>query len=442
MKFRHLLLSCILLFSTLSIATATDDISIVDIAQLISDESYKKAKTLSLRLLKSEPENDAAWCYLGYCYFYEDNLEKAMQCWERASEIDPDNSYYMLPQYNVYSAFPALRSYADSLALVMAEKWPEEYNSPYTLCLRAEKEMSNGRDSTAALLFQQALTEDPNYVPAIMPLAEIYRTQDNLAAYFATIPGYLISPAVEVESKVEYLKHVLNLVDGQTYRIYHKNLDTMVDTLLTAHPTDSLAISLAGSWDMVTGRKDQAYGHFEQLTELYPKSGTGWFALMSISDDDPQKVIQLGEEALRHLDKTKDQCAVYVSLANTYFTQEDYRNSYKYLDKAIKLEPHDATILNNYAYYLSTEGKKLRKAEKMSREALRLEPENVQFLDTYGYILYLMKDYENARTYFKKCMVYGGKEHKVILEHYAMTLYALGDIDLGNFYMNLSKQAE
>ncbi len=442
MKLKHLLLSSILLFSTLSIAEATDDISIVDIAQLMCDESYEKAKSLSLKLLKAEPNNDAAWCYLGYCYYTEDNLEKAMQCWERASEIDPDNSYYMLPQYNVYSEFPALRSYADSLALIMSEKWPDKYNSPYTLCLRAKKEMENGRDSTAALLFQQALTKDPECTPAIMPLAEIYRTQDNLAAYFATIPGYLISPDVEVENKVEYLRYILNLVDGQTYRIYHKNLDSMVDTLLTAHPKDSLTISLAGSWDMVTGKKDQACGHFEQLTRLYPKSPTGWFALMSISEDDPQKVIQIGEEALRHLDKTKDLCAVYVSLANTYFTREDYRNSYRYLDMAIKLEPHDATILNNYAYYLSTEGKKLKKAEKMSREALKLEPENVQFLDTYGYILYLMKDYEKARTYFKKCMVYGGKEHKVILEHYAMTLYALGDIDLGNFYMNLSKQAK
>lgn len=39
-------------------------------------------------------------------------------------------------------------------------------------------------------------------------------------------------------------------------------------------------------------------------------------------------------------------------------------------------------------------------------------------------------------------MVYGGKSSKVILEHYALTLKALGENDLADFYINLSKQAK
>ncbi len=441
MKIKHLLLSAIFILTVGVGAFAKDEISVVDIAQLVSEESFKKAKTLSLKLLKSEPDNDAAWYYLGFCYFYEDNLEKAMQCWEKASELDPNNSYYMLPQYNIYSHFPTLTNYADSIALKMAERWPKKYNTPYTLCLRGEKELQNNRDTVAIQLFQQALAIDPDYTPAILPLAETYRIQGNLPAYFATIPGYLISPYEQIKDKTDYLKQILNLIDGPTYRIYHKNLDAMVDTLLVAHPKDSLAISLAGSWDIATGRKEQGYAHYEQLTRLYPKSTTGWFAIMTLSDNDWPKIISIGEEALKHLTNPKDRCGIFVSLANAHFTLGELKASYKYLDQAIKIEPHDATILNNYAYYLSTEGKKLKKAEKMSREAVQLDPKNVQFLDTYGYILYLMKDYEKARTYFKKCMVYGGKEHKVILEHYALTLEALGETSLANFYRELAQKA-
>ena len=125
-----------------------------------------------------------------------------------------------------------------------------------------------------------------------------------------------------------------------------------------------------------------------------------------------------------------------------YYETGDKKKCFEYLEKAKRVKPHSSIILNNYAYFLSLEGKKLKKAERMSREAVEAEPENATYLDTYAYILYLLKDYEGARTYFKKCMVYGGKSSKVILEHYALTLKALGENDLADFYINLSKQAK
>lgn len=78
----------------------------------------------------------------------------------------------------------------------------------------------------------------------------------------------------------------------------------------------------------------------------------------------------------------------------------------------------------------------------MSREAVEAEPENASYLDTYAYILYLLKDYEGSRTYFKRCIVHGGKNSKVTLEHYSLTLEALGEKDLANFYKNMAAQAK
>lgn len=442
MSIKHLLISIALIFCTCPFAKSDDDISIVDIAQLISDSSFKKAKELSENYLKKNPYDDAAWYYLGDCYFKERDFAKAMKCWEKASELDPENSDYMLYQYSLLAAAPSLKEYADSLALKMAEKWPDKFTSPYTLYLMGNKEDRNGQDSSAVLLYQQALTMDPTFTPAILPLAEIYRTQNNYPAYFSILPDYLTSPYEEVQDKVKYLNYVLNLVDGQTYRIFNKNIDSMVDTLLYTHPADSSVIKLAGSWDMATGRLDLAQEHFKELVRLYPESAECWQYLVFTFKGDKENIIITYEEALKHVKKPEDRATLYADAANVYYETGDKKNCFDYLEKAKRIKPHSSVILNNYAYFLSLEGKKLKKAERMSREAVEAEPENATYLDTYAYILYLLKDYEGARTYFKKCMVYGGKSSKVILEHYALTLKAMGENDLADFYTNLSKQAK
>lgn len=442
MSIKHLLVSISLIFCACLYAKSDDNISIVDIAQLISDSSFKKAKELSENLLKENPNDDAAWYYLGCCYYMDREPSKALACWKKASELDPENNDYMLSQYNLLASAPGVKEYADSLALKMAEKWPDKYTSPYTLCLMGNKEDQNGQDSLAALHYQQALTMDPTFTPAILPLAEIYRTQNNYPAYFSILPGYLTSPYEEAQSKVKYLTYVLNLVDGQTYRIFNKNIDSMVDTLLYAHPADSSVIKLVGSWDMTTGRLDLAQEHFKELVRLYPESAECWQYLIFTYKGDNENIIKTCEEALKHVKKPEDRASLYADVANVYFEIGNKKKCFNYLERAKHIKPHSTMILNNYAYFLSVENRNLKKAEKMSREAIEQEPENATYLDTYAYILYLLKDYEGARTYFKKCMVYGGKSSKVILEHYSLTLKALGENDLADFYMNLSKQAK
>ena len=93
--------------------------------------------------------------------------------------------------------------------------------------------------------------------------------------------------------------------------------------------------------------------------------------------------------------------------------------------------------LNNYAYFLSLEKRNLSKAEKMSRKTVEGEPDNVSYLDTYGYILYLLKRPAEAKTWFKRAIIYGGKEDEAVLRHYSMVLEALGEKELALYYKSL-----
>ena len=55
----------------------------------------------------------------------------------------------------------------------------------------------------------------------------------------------------------------------------------------------------------------------------------------------------------------------YSSMGDLYHQMGDAKNSYKHYDKALKIDPDYNPVLNNYAYYLSLEGKNLKKAKEM-----------------------------------------------------------------------------
>ena len=111
-------------------------------------------------------------------------------------------------------------------------------------------------------------------------------------------------------------------------------------------------------------------------------------------------------------------------------------------DKALKINPDYCPALNNYAYFMSCRGKKLKRCLEMSAKVIEADPENVTYLDTYGWILYKMKRYGEARNIFKKIMSLGGKESVEILKHYADVLSALGETALADGYRQQAKLKE
>ena len=146
---------------------------------------------------------------------------------------------------------------------------------------------------------------------------------------------------------------------------------------------------------------------------------------------------------LKAFPKDKDICLnAWTQLGDAYHSKGDSKSSFKAYEKALKINPNYAPVLNNYAYYLSVEGKQLKKAYNMSKKTVEQEPDNATYLDTFAWILHLMgKDLE-AKPFFKHAMLYGGKESAVILRHYATVLEALGEADTAKIYRNQAKRLD
>ena len=142
---------------------------------------------------------------------------------------------------------------------------------------------------------------------------------------------------------------------------------------------------------------------------------------------------------VRSKDNSEIMKSSWAQIGDMYHLKGDTKAAYKAYNKALKIDPSYAPVLNNYAFYLSEEGKQLKKAYTMSKKTVEAEPDNATYLDTFGWILHLQgKDLE-AKPFFKHAMLYGGKDSAVILDHYAEVLYSLKEYDLAQVYWNQAK---
>ena len=97
--------------------------------------------------------------------------------------------------------------------------------------------------------------------------------------------------------------------------------------------------------------------------------------------------------------------------------------------KSLSIQPDNALVLNNYAYYLSLRGEDLDKAHQMAQKALELQPDNASYLDTFAWILFQQKDFYQALIWIEKAIEKTEQVNGTLLEHYGDILFHLDRAD-------------
>lgn len=360
-------------------------------------------------------------------------------------------------------------------AIRVLEDFNERFTSPSVLSMMGDYYLDDYRDSLALSCYAEALRVQEDYVPALLGRAEVYRTTRRYPEYFAAVNDFIDMEGVPVEAKGMYVGNLTRSLDPKIIQMHREGFDAMVDRLRERHPSDSTALSAAGGYYYATGRLDQGVACFERSADLYPSSlgitvsciqllsvAGRWEAVRdrSIAAFDRfqelgfMEFLNMADYNLGDYDAVINNCRYLIArepgnrdlvkkswseIGDMYHTKGDAKSAYKAYDKALKVDPSYAPVLNNYAYYLSMEGRNLKKAYAMSKKTVEAEPDNATYLDTFGWILHLQgKDLE-AKPFFKHAMLYGGKDSAVILDHYAEVLYALGEFDLAQVYWGQAK---
>lgn len=380
-------------------------------AALYAEGNYAAARELLRPLHQQDPADDAVNYYLGLSEMALRDFDAAEEHLNAAVTADSTNTWYIYALASLYDV-KGDQVLAGELVEKLVKMSPSLYNNPNTLSMVADAKVMARQDSTALAYYNQALEMDPGYVPAQLGRTELLRRMGNFPAFFSGLETFIRNEAVRPEIKSNYLTALMDNIDSPFYWVWGDTINRLVDVDRELHPED---------YDI----------QMLKLRMLYIKQD--WSGVIGQCD-------VLADLGRKQGDASRTAEALAIKGDVQYQELGDSKLAYKTYEEALAADPDRTSVLNNYAYYLSLEHKKLRKALKMSRRTVELEPDNSTYLDTYGWILYLLRKPKEAKPYFKHAMLYGGKDSAVVLEHYSKVLEALGETDLSIYYKNLSEQ--
>ncbi|MEQ8470550.1 MAG: CDC27 family protein [Marinoscillum sp.] len=175
-------------------------------------------------------------------------------------------------------------------------------------------------------------------------------------------------------------------------------------------------------YDSVIVHAEEALEYFPNQAALYYFSGTGY-----LINKDYKRSVQVFDQGRKFATDPKLVTIFYGQMGDAYNSMKQYDKSYAAYESALKSNPENDHVLNNYSYFLSLRNEKMDKAVQMSSKLVEMHPDNPTYLDTHGWVLYTLEKYEEALIYLKKAA--NLQEDGTVIEHYGDVLYKLGKVD-------------
>jgi tetratricopeptide (TPR) repeat protein len=427
---------------------------------------YDKAAKLFRQILARNGNKQDIWLNLASIYEEQKLFRQAQEILDsmiiRFGESD-DVAYRL---FNVY-----METGEYNKAIVEVKKLMNNYpDDPRFSTLLAESYAETGNDSLAIKMYNKALELNESFAPALLGKAELFRKKGMFSNYFISLRQYAGCSDIKPEAKNEYLGMLLKIPAFAGH--FKNNIDTIFSILSATHPASMDLRLLQARYFAITQRPELSITVLQYLIDIDPDNKDIWLGLLSLEyslkmfaqlEQSSQKAIISDPEyanfymysALALMSQKKIKPAIKILkdgisdasydsvfmdnalsfLGDMYFSINKSKKAFAYYEKALKSNPQNATVLNNYAYYLClTKSKNMDKAYAMSKKAIELESGNPSFLDTYAYILFLQGNYAEAKKMFRKALAVGGNESAVVLDHYADTLDKLGEHSIAEIY--------
>ncbi|MCF0177038.1 MAG: tetratricopeptide repeat protein [Bacteroidales bacterium] len=442
-----------------------------------NSSDMEMASALMEELIVENPNRPSLYMDAINIYMGQNDLEKALATLDKIEEHNGYSEMLCVTRVNLM-----LRQEKVKEAYAYLEETYKKHPSATIAALLGEYQANLFHNDEAMKYFDEALEMDPSAIDVYMAKAMLYRSMGQYDLFFENTRRMLESPSVESEAKISVLEEMLS--NAQFVQAFAPQIDEMVQMLYTSTPEDSKVANFAGIYNYQIGNINKSVEIFKKEIKRNPDNEETYYTycLMLYYAEDWNALIEATTLAMQKFSKKidllqmrgiafwniqelessvedykaivtlnpKDTTAVltaYSALGDLYHSLNDSKLAYDYYKKALKINPNYAPVLNNYAYYISEDypspvtkvPKALKNALTMSRKTIEQEPDNPTYLDTYAWILHLCGQDLEAKAHFKHAMLYGGKESRTIVEHYATVLEALGENDLASIYRKQAK---
>lgn len=432
---------------------------------LQSASRSSEAVEIGVAWVKAHPEDEFIAMRLAHSYLASGEVDKAVDVYSMLQKAQGKNIQSFMRFAYAKARVYLMSSRIDS-ALAQYREVVDAF--PYDLEAKAQYAsalIEHKRPEQVSSLLTELRRDGYEITPlTLLELAYYSTTQrpDSAVQVLKRIETEGLIPAGE---QIEIWRSFLQEQRGKTLLLPH-SYNHYIDSLLVRHP-DDLALALgygtilrqqglypraievlrpfltdnptheelwegiigdavsAENNELASGLSRQAIRHIKTNWKYY------LYACIGLMER-PEEALAIAEQGIRELPQEEKwgRSVLYGVLGDIHLERGHQAKSFASYDKALELEPNNASVLNNYAYALVERGIDLDKAEQMAGNAVRLQPKDVNALDTFAWIYYKQGKYRMARLYQTEAMTLAGDDASAVLyDHLGDIRMALEEID-------------
>lgn len=429
------------------------------------------------RLAATNPDRTDIQNILIALYQKRKDYDSMLRCIGRIERVDGNSEELTLSKVRVYELKEDKKRAYRALAQ-LAEEHPSDLG--YRMMM-GNWLMQNGRQGEAYKIYTAAEQEDSTSSHVLSSLYDYYKATGDEARATEYMNRILLNPKTEDKSKVTMMKQVI--ADNERQGGDSTQVLALFDRILGINPTDITMGELRIAYmSLKSMPQDTMYHAMQTLLAVAPDkadtrgmmlqtllAGQRWKEVITLAEEgtmyNPDELIFYYFLGLAHYqekdnpaalrafaramavvgdDSDKDLVSdIYSMMGSIYSEEGQQEECYDAFEKSLQWKSDNTETLNNYAYFLSLEGKDLERAAAMSYKTVKAEPQSATFLDTYAWILFMQQRYAEAALYIEQAIQNDTDsiQSSVIMEH-AGDIYAMkGDVGKALYYWRKALEA-
>lgn len=423
--------------------------------------SVRELVEICKELVKIDPKSAEYQYELANAYLLSNDGNNALKTFDRIEEIMGITEEVSMQKQRILLIMKKPEQAAGEIEKLIVA-FPDE-KSKY-LSVIAEMYMQLNKPDEAAVYYEKIKQSDPENPYIHISLSDYYTKKGETEKAFEEMKLGFLNPALDIDTKIRVL--LTYFIDIQAFEKNKTQIFELASILVKVHPGDPKAHSMYGDLLLDSKQYEQARDEFRKVIAIDSSKYVVWESLLNaqlfLQDyaalmNESIRAIELfplqpvpylfkgsGELELKKFAEAIESfntgvklvsgnpalsSQFYTYLGDTYNQLKNYSKSDESYEKALKINPENSYVLNNYAYYLSLRGENLEKAMIMSEKAVKLAPENPANLDTYGWVLYKSGKYNEALIWVEKAIQFSKSTDPDLLEHLGDIYFKLNNIE-------------
>lgn len=426
-------------------------------------KKYDKALELAKSVQQIFPYKQDIYTLQASLYKQTGDLNGAIEAYDQLEKISGNSEWISMEKFRLHYASDQKEKAIQEIDKLI-DKYPGETRHQV---FKGDIYLEMNELEKAFEIYQKVLEEDPKSPYVYISLSEYYQKIGDAEKSIESIVNSLKNENLEVETKLEILGQYAGTLTESDDKF--SETEELFKMLIDRYPLEEMVHAYYATFLLIKERYDEAAEELETMIDINPENEQAWIQLIQIfvQEQDFENVNKLMDRAIEKFPEapiyyfykaislfqlgeyensieTNEKAIALLTpeqfqlksdflaqIADAHYKLKNQEKAFEYYEEALKINPHNVLVLNNYAYYLSLEDKNLSKAERMSAKTIEIEPNNSTYLDTYAWILYKQKSFSLAKFYIERAVdnLPDDYDRGVVLDHYGDILFMNGMVD-------------